>query len=68
MGAIAGIATLIFISYYIYCAMGDVASEIKQIWKGEPDDSEKEECLSCTTTHARIAVQTSIPAKNAIVK
>ena len=40
MGAVAGIATLVFITYFVWCGMGDMIGELKQIWKGE-DENEK---------------------------
>lgn len=41
MGAVAGIATLVFITYFVWCGMGDMVDELRQIW-GAEDESNKE--------------------------
>ena len=38
MGAVAGIATLVFITYFVWCGMGDIISELKEILKGEDEN------------------------------
>ena len=38
MGAVAGIATLVLIVYYVWCGMGDIISELKEILKGEDEN------------------------------
>lgn len=38
MGAVAGIATLVFITYFVWCGMGDMIGELKEILKGEDEN------------------------------
>ena len=35
MGAVAGIATLAFIVYYVWCGMGDMVDELRNIWRND---------------------------------
>ena len=41
MGVVAGIATLVFITYFVWCGMGDMVDELREIWR-ETDESNKE--------------------------